>query len=282
MKKILILGDGYIGNEMHDHLCLKYEVIKISRNQVDYHDKFKLMNLLKEIYPSVVIGAFGFTGKPNIDQAETAKEECWNLNVNVPLMVSSVCAFERFPYVHISSGCIFSGYEKIWTEKDHPNFGIFNDSSFYSKTKHAFELVSDHIPKTTIRIRMPFSSCMNDRNYITKLIKYDTLIDAINSRTSVEELCESFEYLFENGYFYIERNQLVHAVNPDPLSTKDFINELLKNGIENKKWNLIPYQDMIFKAPRSNCVINTSDVISNIFREEVTSLRETLKKIKQK
>lgn len=89
--------------------------------------------------------------------------------------------------------------------------------------------------------------------------------------------------IINSGYaINLSKNQIVHAVNKNPLSTKEFIKEMSDLGIENKKWNLIPYQDMIFKAPRSNCVINTSDVISNIFREEVTSLRETLKRIKQK
>ena len=47
---------------------------------------------------------------------------------------------------------------------------------FYSKTKHAFEVTSIHIPKTVVRIRMPFSSCDNQRNYINKILRYDNLV----------------------------------------------------------------------------------------------------------
>lgn len=283
MKKIIILGNGYVGNLLHNYLSTRYDVYKFGSKDVNYHSKIKLKDIISELHPHAIIGCYGFTGKPNIDQAETLKEECWHLNVNVPLTVSCVCAEEKIPYIHISSGCIYSGYEKEWNEYDKPNFGMFNESSFYSKTKHAFELISMDIPKTVVRIRMPFGSCDSYRNYINKILKYDTLINAINSRTCMDDFGLSMLSIINSGYaINLSKNQIVHAVNKNPLSTKEFIKEMLDLGIENKKWNLIPYQDMIFKAPRSNCVINTSDVISNIFREEVTSLRETLKRIKQK
>jgi len=280
MKKIIILGNGYIGNLLHSYLSVKYDVFKLSSKDVNYHSKIKLKDIISELNPHAIIGCYGFTGNPNIDQAETLKEECWNLNVTIPLSVSHVCAEEKIPYIHISSGCVYSGYEKEWNEDDKPNFGIFNESSFYSKTKHAFEVTSIHIPKTVVRIRMPFSSCDNQRNYINKILRYDNLIDAVNSRTCMDDFGLSILSIIDNGYaINLSKNQIVHAVNKNPLSTKEFIKEMSDLGIENKKWTLMPYQEMIFKSPRSNCIINTSDIVSHIFKEEVASLRETLKKM---
>lgn len=133
MKKIIILGNGYVGNLLHDYLSTRYDVYKFGSKDVNYHSKIKLKDIISELHPHAIIGCYGFTGKPNIDQAETLKEECWHLNVNVPLTVSCVCAEEKIPYIHISSGCIYSGYKKEWNEYDKPNFGMFNESSFIQK-----------------------------------------------------------------------------------------------------------------------------------------------------
>lgn len=280
MTKILILGNGYVGNILYNYLSVNHEVNKTERSNLDYHSKYVLSSFLRNTRPSVVIGAFGFTGDPNIDQAEILKEECWNLNVKIPFSVSSVCAEEKIPYIHISSGCIYSGYEKEWEEQDKPNFGIFDESSFYSKTKHAFELISESIPKTIVRIRMPFSSCKSQRNYINKILKYDTLINAINSRTCMSDLGRSILYMIDSGYaINVDENQVVHAVNDNPISTEDFIKEMSSLGIKNINWKLIPYREMKFKSPRSNCRLKTSNIVSYIFREEIIALRENLKEM---
>jgi len=94
--------------------------------------------------------------------------------------------------IHIGSGCIYDGKsenENGWKEEDIPNFGLNNEeSSWYSKTKHASEmaLTSSFKNVYSLRIRMPFSevpSPKGNRNLFEKLIKYTTILNEENSAT---------------------------------------------------------------------------------------------------
>ena len=71
-----------------------------------------------------------------------------------PARLAQVCANLGVKLVHVSSGCIYDGYEKDFTEEDPPNFCWEADkrywkerdshlrSSFYSssKTMHAIKV----------------------------------------------------------------------------------------------------------------------------------------------
>ena len=81
-KTILILGNGYIGNELFKFLTVeKHDVTIVDRKSLDYHDGSILWKYLINNDIGTVINTFGFTGTPNIDEAESRKDECWNLNV---------------------------------------------------------------------------------------------------------------------------------------------------------------------------------------------------------
>ena len=60
-------------------------------------------------------------GKPNVDEGELKKELCFELNTFGPLRVSNLCKTKNINYIHISSGCIYTGYDKCWEEDDEPN-----------------------------------------------------------------------------------------------------------------------------------------------------------------
>ena len=185
-QKVLILGKGYVGGYLLAGMVKNpaIEVEALSKAELDYTDEYYLRDYMKEHRFDYLINAQGFTGRPNVDQAEQEKEACWKYNVQVPLMLNTLCRELHVQPIHITSGCIFTGYDKSWTEVDEPNFGVFNpESSFYSTSKHAFESLSDN--GITIRIRMPFCDILHDRSYLTKIHKYDNLIQAVNSKTYI-------------------------------------------------------------------------------------------------
>ena len=114
---------------------------------------------------------------------------CYELNTFTPLRISNLCKTYGINYIHISSGCIYTGYEKQFTEEDAPNFGLFSkESSTYSKSKHAYELGCDY--GLIIRVRMPFCDQLHDRSYLTKILKYNNLINQVNSKTYVPQLLD--------------------------------------------------------------------------------------------
>ena len=198
-NKILILGKGYIGKELFDFLSNNHIVLWKNRTELDYGNQKELNKFILNNGVSTVINCFGFTGKPNVDEAEAKKDICWDLNVVTPLNVLNTCNNIGIKYIHISSGCIYSGYKQEYLETDTPNFGLFDESSFYSKSKHAFETLSRENDLKIIRIRMPICYDINNpRSYLSKIMKYPNLIDMINSKTFIPDLCGFVDSLIIN------------------------------------------------------------------------------------
>ena len=172
MKKILILGYGYVGGYLYRELKKKHDVVIAKKDFLDYTNSKDLDKFLKSSAFDYVINAFGFTGRPNVDQGELEPELCYELNTFAPLRLSMICRSLDINYIHISSGCIYTGYEKQYDEEDEPNFGLYSkESSTYSKSKHAYELGSDY--GLILRVRMPFCDKLHERSYLTKIKNYD-------------------------------------------------------------------------------------------------------------
>ena len=274
-KKVLILGKGYVGSYVYANMALNpaIDVEAYSKAEFDYTDEYCLRGLLLENKYDYLINAQGFTGRPNVDQAEEMKEECWKYNVQVPLMFNTLCRELHVQPIHITSGCIFTGYDKAWSEVDEPNFGVFNsDASFYSTSKHAFESVSDN--GIIIRIRMPFCDILHDRSYLTKIHKYDNLIVAVNSKTYIPELVDFIETLVEE-----ERtgHDVVHFTNPEPLATTDVVDIMRGFELENLNWNWVDIEELDLAAGRSNCVLDTTKVYQE-YGYTLSTEAEALKK----
>lgn len=263
-NNILILGNGYIGNHLYNTLAGTNKVSLISKKQVNYNSREefqKYLELNPQYRDGVIINCSGFCGKPNVDQAEIKKEECWELNVIGPTCVNNVCREFNIPYIHISSGCIYTGYDKVWTEADTPNFGIFNKySSFYSKSKHAYELANSEYG-LTIRIRMPFDNNIKcKRSILHKILKYSDIIDFRNSKTYVPDLCKFIDaYITQKQY----TNDIVNFVNPDALFTREVVDLLCQADLSNSKWRFVSMDDLPIKAERSNCIISHNKLINN-------------------
>lgn len=274
-KKVLVLGKGYVGGYVLANMAKNptIDIEAYSKAEFDYTDEYLLRNLISSREFDYLINAQGFTGRPNVDQAEEMKEDCWKYNVQVPLMFSRVCKDLGVQPIHISSGCIFTGYDKAWSEVDEPNYGVFNpDASFYSTSKHAFESVNDF--GITIRIRMPFCDILHDRSYLTKIHKYDNLIQAVNSKTYIPDLVDFIEILIEEEH---TGTDTVHFCNPKPLATTGVIDIMRAFELENLNWNFVEFEELGCKANRSNCVIDSTKVKQE-YGYDIQSEEDALKK----
>lgn len=256
MSNVLIVGAGYVGKAIVSWVDTdKHNYHIISREQLDYSDQSLLRKFILNHNIQYVVNCSGFTGRPNVDEGELRKKECWDLNVVIPLSISNTCKQLSIKYIHISSGCIYSGYEKVWTEQDEPNFGLFDHSSTYSKSKHAFETLNDY--GCIIRVRMPFCDDYNPRSYLTKIHKYNQLINFKNSKTYVPDLCAFIEYLINNKVDLSIVNT-INFVNPGALDTMQVTDLMSTYGLENPKWAYVDPKLLNMAAPRSNCVLSTS------------------------
>lgn len=258
---ILILGKGYIGNELYKYLKSnlgeEHDVFIVSREELDYGNLVKFNNFCLNNAITEVINCSGFTGRPNVDEAEVQKQKCLELNVVLPLKLADCCQETGLKYYHMSSGCIYTGYDKEYTEEDEPNFGMYDCSSFYSKTKHLFEILSKQLRYIDIiRLRMPICDNYNNpRNYVGKILKYENLIDLKNSKTYIPDLCEFTRKLLMRPEEEVWTSNIWNAINPEPLTTREVL-ELV--GIDPNTKNWVDIEKLDIKAPRSNCVLDST------------------------
>jgi len=268
--KICILGSGYIGTALHHYLSTsaRFEVELIGSNHINYHDSVEFSKYLLNHNINYVVNCSGFTGRPNVDEAESRKPECWELNVLSPLRINSLCNRLGVRYIHISSGCIYDGYLKDYTEKDVPDFGLFDYSSFYSKSKHAFELGSTHLHNKIVRVRMPICNDLdNPRNYLNKIMKYPNLVNYTNSKTYIPDLCNFIEALITKCLDWMGQD-IYNVVNSEPFDTQHVVHKL--NYMNEGEWkrldpNWVCVDELNMTAPRSNCVLDNTKA-SKIFK----------------
>ena len=293
---ILILGAGYIGNHLYKYFVK--EVIPAgvvtnvelkSRRQLDYAHKQTLIEYIESKKTDIIICATGYTGRPNVDACEADKQQCWLYNVKIPLIIESACdtmistsAGFKPPakFIHISSGCIYDGYEKNWSETDEPNFGLYDKSSWYSKTKHAAETLLNLNRTTVLRVRMPFSSCDSTRNIINKFLSYDTLTSKLNSMTCVEDLCDFLDtYICR---LRIKSNVpppgLYNVVHSQPTSAMNIVEKV--SFYPNKKFKFVDIDELNLQAPRSNCTLSTDKISS--YHMQLPDINDSLDKCIEK
>lgn len=260
--KILILGKGYIGNYLVKGNT-KHEVKHLSKLDLNYEDSdvFAKYLLRESNYPKSqfdwIINCSGYTGRPNVEACESDKENCYHYNVTVPLLLTKVANKLNVPIIHIGSGCIYDGYSKWYSEEDLANFGSDSQySSFYSKTKDAFEKLSAHLNRYIFRIRIPFNGIPESKNYLWKILNYNSLISHQNSITNVDDLVD-FVYKF------IEEKRplgIYNVTNKWGIEAKDVVKIMKSYGLKNLDWKFVSIKNANFKVGRSNCLLDTSKI----------------------
>ena len=256
----VILGKGFVGTHLSHYFKRNNIEHKIfSQSELDYTDPTVLRDYLNDNDKDIkwVINCSGYTGVPNVDACEDNKELCYTYNVLYPLQVVKLCDRFKIPVIHIGSGCIYSGYDKAYTEEDTPNFGMYSDeSSYYSKCKHVFETFAKEFNCYVLRIRIPFTDYLTRKNYFSKLLNYDTLINELNSVTSLNDFNKFIVQFMSVKPEY----GIYNVVNPEPVKAEEVVQILKDNKIINPNWRFIELKDLNTKANRSNCVLSTSKI----------------------
>lgn len=236
---ITLFGHGYIGTKIAEEL---------SKRNVAYqwlsHKNFP------RVKTGVIINAAGYTGMPNVDTCEIKKQETIEGNVNFPMRLEFANPHSRI--IHITSGCVYTGYkEGGWTEYDRPNFD-FSNGSFYSGSKALFQslMIPTLVEKSyLLRIRLPFGDVDNSKNYLTKLKNYDKLVDFENSISYINDVATTAVYFAKE----LPEPGIYNVCNPGTVTTKQVADMM---GL-NKEWFTEEEFNAAVKAPRSNCNLSS-------------------------
>ena len=258
--KVLILGSGYVGNHLFNYMKHRHDIEQINQRRVDYtfteaYDGAQdFRSYLTDNRFDVAVNCSGYTGRPNVDACEDDKATCWEYNVLAPPRTAEMLSLFNIPMIHVSSGCIYQG-DKLWREKDEPNFGLYNrDSSFYSMSKHAGELALDGMNGYVLRIRMPFCGTNQHKNILVKYLKYNDIISQPNSLTSIPDLCSAIESFCVHRFSW--ENGIYNIVNKGSITAEEIMELMREEGLENPNWNIVKITDLNLKAGRSNCTLS--------------------------
>ena len=271
--KVLIFGArGYLGQYFH---ALYPEAAVPS---VDIADQVAVSSALDTEKPDVVINCAGKTGRPNVDWCEDHKIETLRSNVHGPLVLLEECEKRSIYWVHIGTGCVYSGdSKKPFTETDAPNF----EGSFYSRTKgHIDQILNDFDDQVlNVRLRMPFDGTTGERNLISKIKKYDRLLKTENSMTYIPDLLTAVDELIQK-----RATGPYNIVNPGVMSPYKIM-ELYKEIVDPAhEFSDLKVEDLgeVAKAGRSNCVLSTNklEVEGIVIQPVEDAVREALKLLK--
>ena len=282
---ILLGATGYVGRAYARYLSAENIAFAgVSRCDVDYERMEVLADFLKAVRAEFVINAAGYTGKPNVDACEQHRAQCLQGNAVLPGVVREACALVRVPWGHVSSGCIFSGTRPDgsgFRETDAPNFSFRGSAcSFYSGTKALGEEVLGYstradatgagggVPQWVLgegepegfvwRLRIPFDSVENPRNYLTKLMRYKLLLEAENSLSQLHEFVRATVECWRRRVPF----GIYNVTNPGRVTTREVVDLIVRSGVCPKDYVFFKdeaeFMQVAAKTPRSNCVLDTS------------------------
>lgn len=241
---ITLIGHGYIGKNIAAEMC---------KQNLPHYWILHTDSIPKDT--SAIINAAGYTGSPNVDACEMHKQETINGNVIWPVLLEN--SFPTTPIIHISTGCVYTGYQRHFTEDDSPNFD-FNNGSFYSGSKAlAQKLLLPFMDKSyLLRVRMPFGDEEHPRNLLTKMKNYQKLVSYDNSLSYMPDVAKFAIACAVGGI----PKGIYNVCNPGFSNALEIIGMM---GIEKEFLTDEQFKQTTL-APRSNCILST-DKIQSVF-----------------
>ncbi|BBN13339.1 UDP-glucose 4,6-dehydratase [Marchantia polymorpha subsp. ruderalis] len=273
--KFLIYGrTGWIGGLLGD-ICNKQGIEFVYGNG-RLENRADLEADIANAKPTHVFNAAGVTGRPNVDWCESHKTETIKANVVGTLTLADVTRQHGLLLVNFATGCIFEYDEGHplasgigFKEEDTPNF----TGSFYSKTKAMVEeLLKNYENVCTLRVRMPITSDLkNARNFITKITRYEKVVNIPNSMTVLDELLPiSIEMAKRN------LKGIWNFTNPGVVSHNEIL-EMYKEYIDPSfKYSnfTLEEQAKVIIAPRSNNELDATKLSTEF--PEMLSIKDSL------
>ena len=262
--KILIYGSkGWIGGLFMDYLkSLNNPEISIIEGNCRIESE-ELSNELLFVNPTHVISFIGRThgildsgDKVNsIDYLEYPGKLFENVRDNLysPIILADLCVKYGIHYTYLGTGCIFNSVTEKFDEESLPNY--FGSS--YSIVKGFTDRMMHSRDILNLRIRMPISSVPNNRNFITKILKYSKICSIPNSMTVLDDFFPIFLDLMKRKSI-----GTYNCTNPGKISHNEILTEYAELIDPTIDWENITLseQSKILKSDRSNNELDTTKI----------------------
>ncbi|KAI1264917.1 NAD dependent epimerase/dehydratase [Xylariaceae sp. FL1019] len=219
---------------------------------------------LQRYSPTHVINCAGCTGRPNVDWCEDHVEDTIRSNVIGTLNLTDCCFLRGIHCTALATGCIYQydddhpkggpGYKEI----DAPNF----TDSFYSESKgHVEQIMKYYNNCLILRLRMPVSDDLHPRSFVTKISKYEHVVDIPNSNSILTDLLPALILMAEH-----KETGVYNFTNPGAISHNEVLHlfkEIVRPSFTWKNFS-VDDQAKVIKAGRSNCELDTKKLESKL------------------
>jgi len=248
---------GWVGQQIVALLREQGKEVRAAHARLE--DRAAIIKEIEQYKPKYIMNCAGVTGRPNVDWCEDHKQETIRSNVIGTLNLCDVAFLHNIHVTNFATGCIFEYDEKHemgsgvgFVEDDVPNF----TASFYSMTKGIVEKLLRFYPNVlTLRVRMPISDDLSPRNFITKISKYERVVNIPNSMTVLHDLLPVSIDMTEK-----ELRGVFNFTNPGVISHNQILDLYIKYidpKFTYKNFSL-EEQAKILKAGRSNNELDAS------------------------
>jgi 3,5-epimerase/4-reductase len=261
MKWLVFGSNGWIGSMCVELLESQGEEVVHGTSRAD-NDKLVREELIN-VNPDRVLCLVGRThgeGISTIDYLENPTKLVENIkdNLYAPIQLALQCNKMGIHMTYLGTGCIFTYQETSpgngYTEDDIPDFFGSN----YSIVKGFTDRLFHHIPVLNIRIRMPIIGEAHGRNFITKIVGYEKVVNIPNSMTVLPELLPLMIDMAKNKVV-----DTVNLTNPGPITHNEVLALYKKHVDPEYTWKNFTEeeQDTILKSKRSNNTLNTDKLV---------------------
>jgi len=264
----LIFGkNGWIGGKLIELLTAQGKTFFLADSRT--YNRQDVENEIDKYQPTHILNAAGVTGRPNVDWCEDHRIETVRTNVIGCLNLADICAVRGIHHLLYATGCIFE-YDSThviggpgFTEDEGANF----HGSYYSHTKAMVEDMLRVYPTTcTLRVRMPISDDLSPRNFISKIVSYDKVVDIPNSMTVLTELLPISLAMAEKSL-----TGIFNFCNPGAISHNECLALYKKYVDPDYTWEnfTVDEQAKILKAGRSNNTLDHTKLCAGIFSQSL-------------
>jgi len=266
---------GWLGSLLAGLLREQNQNVIIAEARIE--EREKVAAELDKYKPDYVLNCAGVTSRPNVDWCEDHKQETIRSNVVGTLNLADLTSQRNIHMTNYATGCIYE-YDaahpldsgKGFTEEDVPNF----HGSFYAHTKAMVEELIRNYPNVlTLRVRMPISDDLHPRNFITKIIKYEKVVNVPNSMTVLHEMLPISIIMTQRRL-----KGVYNFTNPGVVSHNQILDLYTKYVDPSFKYKnfTLEEQAKILKAGRSNNELDTTKLTSALPDIKIPHIQESI------
>jgi dTDP-4-dehydrorhamnose reductase len=281
MKTIWVTGsNGQLGNEirLQNKKPELYNFIYTDIDELDLTNRYGVRKFAELNKPDIIINCAAYT---NVDKAETDKETAFQLNRDIPALLSEISEVQNCILIHISTDYVFDGKTYKPYEENDPT----SPQSVYGMSKLIGEnFVLRNNKNLVIRTSWLYSA--NGTNFAKTMLRLGkekenigVVFDQIGSPTFAADFADAIHQIC-NKILSSSHNYggIYHYSNEGVCSWYDFALAIMKSASNSCKVLPITTDQYPLPAHRPAYSVLNKDKIKKVFEIEIPHWTVSLEK----